>query len=184
MQPIFLAKRSGHARCVTCHTHRSPPLQELHAGATSWDNEQSRANFETWKLFVAPGKPLESRALLHPLAEEAGGDPFHAGGKHWDSQADPEWQTLAAWVRGQKLGGVSTAAPSGALRVFQTNAAGDNTHLIDPATNEIVGMIEGIEVPHGIALAPDGRRIYVTNESRVTLDVVDAKTLSVFKRIP
>ena len=32
-------------------------------------------------------------------------DPFHAGGKHWKSQNDPEWQTLAAWVRGEKLAG-------------------------------------------------------------------------------
>jgi hypothetical protein len=41
--------------------------------------------------------------LKHPLATEAGGDAFHAGGKHFKSQDDPEWQTLAAWARGQKL---------------------------------------------------------------------------------
>jgi hypothetical protein len=43
--------------------------------------------------------------LLHPLSKEAGGDHFHAGGKHWKSQSDPEWQILAAWVNGQTLGG-------------------------------------------------------------------------------
>src|SRR5258707_15673685 len=69
-------------------------------------------------------------------------------------------------------------------RVLQTNAAGDNIHVIDPATNKVVGVIEDIEVPHGVAIAPDGSRIYVTDESLVTLDVVDAKTLKVFKRIP
>ena len=37
--------------------------------------------------------------------EAAGGDRFHAGGKHWKSQSDPEWQILAAWVRGQTHGG-------------------------------------------------------------------------------
>ncbi len=182
VQPIFLAKRAGHARCVTCHTHRSPPLQPLSPGAETWDNEQARRNFEAWKLFVTPGDPAESRMLRHPLAEEAGGDPYHAGGKHWASQAEPEWQTLAAWVRGQKLGAISNA--SGGLRVLQSNAAGDNIHVIDPATNRIVGMIEGIEVPHGLAVSPDGTRVYVTNEARVTLDVVDSKTLEVFKRIP
>jgi hypothetical protein len=41
--------------------------------------------------------------LMHPLAAAAGGDPFHAGGKHWTSQSDPEWQTLAAWVRGSRV---------------------------------------------------------------------------------
>ena len=105
VQPIFLKKRPGHARCVACHEHGSPALQPLSPGATEWNDEQSRKNFEMWKLFVSPGSPLKSPLLLHPLAELAGGDHFHAGGKHWKSQNDPEWQTLAAWVRGQTNGG-------------------------------------------------------------------------------
>lgn len=105
VQPIFLKKRPGHARCVVCHEHGSPPLQPLSPGATSWNEEQSRKNFEMWKLFVTPGDPAKSKMLLHPLAESAGGDRFHAGGKHWKSQSDPEWQTLAAWVRGETMGG-------------------------------------------------------------------------------
>ena len=70
------------------------------------------------------------------------------------------------------------------VRVLQTNAAGDNIHVIDPATNKVVGTIEGIEVPHGVALAPDGNRVYVTDEPLNTLDVVDAKSLKVIKKIP
>ena len=105
VQPIFLKKRPGHARCITCHEHGSPPLQPLSAGATTWNEAQSRKNFEMWKLFVKPGDPARSKMLTHPLAEAAGGDRFHAGGRHWASQDDPEWQTLAAWVRGEKLGG-------------------------------------------------------------------------------
>jgi len=70
------------------------------------------------------------------------------------------------------------------VRVLQTNSAGDNIHVIDPATNQVVGTIEDIEVPHGVAIAPDGGRIYVTDESLSTLDVVDAKTCKVSKRIP
>jgi YVTN family beta-propeller protein len=81
------------------------------------------------------------------------------------------------------LGAVMLLHGQGA-RVLQTNAAGDNIHVIDPATNQVVGTIEDIEVPHGVAIAPDGRRIYVTDESLSTLDVVDAKTLKVTKRIP
>ena len=105
VQPIFLKKRPGHARCVTCHEHGSPPLPMLPAGATNWDEEQSRKNFAIWKQFVVPGNPMKSSLLLHPLAESAGGDRFHAGGKHWKSQSDPAWQTLAAWVRGETDGG-------------------------------------------------------------------------------
>src|ERR1700722_13373636 len=70
------------------------------------------------------------------------------------------------------------------VRIIQTNSAGDNVHIIDPATNKVVGVIDGIEVNHGAAVAPDGTRIYVSDEAQSTLDVVDAKTLKVTKRIP
>ena len=105
VQPIFLKKRPGHARCIVCHDHRSPPLQPLAQGAFTWTEEQSRQNFAVWKQFVVPGNPMKSLLLLHPLAEAAGGDRFHGGGKHWQSQSDPEWQTLAAWVRGETMRG-------------------------------------------------------------------------------
>ena len=52
-----------------------------------------------------PGNPMKSALLRHPLAEAAGGDRFHAGGKHWKSQNDPDWQILAEWVRGKTHGG-------------------------------------------------------------------------------
>jgi YVTN family beta-propeller protein len=68
--------------------------------------------------------------------------------------------------------------------IVQTNAAGDNVHLIDPATNTVVGVIEGIEVNHGAAVAPDGTRIYISNEAMSTLDVVDGKSLKVTKQVP
>src|SRR5437868_4857911 len=68
-------------------------------------------------------------------------------------------------------------------RVIQTNSAGDNVHVIDAATNKVVGVIEGIDVPHGATIAPDGSRIYITEEPTKTLDVIDAKTLKVTKKI-
>lgn len=67
--------------------------------------------------------------------------------------------------------------------IIQTNAAGDNIHFIDPATDTIVGEITGIEVNHGAAAAPDGSRYYFTNEADHTLDVVDGKTLKVTDKI-
>jgi YVTN family beta-propeller protein len=79
---------------------------------------------------------------------------------------------------------LASAVANDAVRVLQTNSAGDNIHVIDPATNNVVGMIEDIEVPHGAAIAPDGSRIYVSDEALTTLDVVDAQTLKVTKRIP
>ena len=102
VEPILLARRGEHARCISCH---GPPLGlvRLKPGAASWTDEESRKNFESLKRLVAPGDPLSSRLLMHPLAPAAGGDPFHTGGKHWLSQDDPEWQTLAAWVRGETV---------------------------------------------------------------------------------
>jgi YVTN family beta-propeller protein len=70
------------------------------------------------------------------------------------------------------------------VRIIQTNSAGDNVHIIDPDTNKVVGVISGIEVGHGAGAAPDGGRIYVSDEAERTLDVVDAKTLKVTARIP
>jgi YVTN family beta-propeller protein len=73
---------------------------------------------------------------------------------------------------------------AGTVRIIQTNSAGDNIHIIDPATNKVVGVIKGIEVNHGAAVAPDGSRYYISNEAESTLDVVDAKTLKVTRNIP
>lgn len=70
------------------------------------------------------------------------------------------------------------------VRIIQTNSAGDSVDVIDPLTNKVVGEIPGIEVNHGVAVAPDGSRIYISDEAQSTLDVADGKTLKVTKRIP
>jgi YVTN family beta-propeller protein len=70
------------------------------------------------------------------------------------------------------------------VRIVQTNAAGDSVMLIDPATNTVVGEIKDIEVNHGAAAAPDGSRLYVTDEPNETVDVVDLKTLKIIKKVP
>src|SRR5258708_701914 len=47
VQPIFLARREGHARCYACHSIGTPyRLQRLSPGASTWNDEQSRKNFE------------------------------------------------------------------------------------------------------------------------------------------
>jgi hypothetical protein len=101
IEPILLKKRPGAARCVTCHARANNFLQV--PASSVWTDEQSRKNFDaiTARMLVVPGDPLSSRLLMMPLAQEAGGDPFHPGGKHWESQKDPEWQTIAAWIRGR-----------------------------------------------------------------------------------
>src|SRR5215213_1106463 len=99
VQPLFTEKRPGHARCIVCHVRSSNfRLQPLPRGRTTYTDEESRKNFEAATRFVLPGVPLKSRLLTMPLAHEAGGTEFHPGGKHWESQSDPEWKALADWV--------------------------------------------------------------------------------------
>ncbi|HEY1307099.1 MAG TPA: hypothetical protein VGF24_26270 [Vicinamibacterales bacterium] len=70
------------------------------------------------------------------------------------------------------------------VRIVQTNSGGDNIHLIDPATNAIVGEVTGVPINHGAAAAPDGSRLYFSSEAEQTLHVVDGKTLKTVKSIP
>jgi hypothetical protein len=104
VQPIFLLKREGNARCVSCHIKGTPMrLQELAAGAVTWTEEQSRQNMEVVMLRVIPRNLLQSILLMHPLASEGGGTFYHSGGKHWNSFLEPEWQTIANWVCGHTV---------------------------------------------------------------------------------
>jgi hypothetical protein len=101
VEPIFLKKRGEHARCYACHSQNETffHLQRMTPGSTTWTEEQSRLNFRSVSHLVTPGNTDESILLLHPLAPEAGGDPFHSGGRQFESKDDPDWKTMAEWVR-------------------------------------------------------------------------------------
>ena len=104
VEPIFLEKRAGHTRCYVCHAESNNAfrLERLSPGASSWNDEQSRRNFEMASRLVNAGDPETSRLLQQPLAPEAGGNVFHSGGRQFQSKDDPGWKTLADWVNGQK----------------------------------------------------------------------------------
>jgi hypothetical protein len=105
VQPIFLLKRPGHARCFLCHAdanvHAPLRLVPLSPGASTWDEAQTRQNFELVKA-VATAGDLQSPLLTHPLAPEAGGDFFHTGGRQFLAQTDPSWLTFKAFILGEK----------------------------------------------------------------------------------
>src|ERR1700730_14188224 len=112
IEPIFLKTREGGVRCYDCHSLLATRLrlQPLAPGSSSWTEKQSLRNFEAAVQLVTPSDPLKSSLLLHPLAQGAGGDATHTGGKFWASQNDPEWKTIAEWVRhSNSTGGRSTA---------------------------------------------------------------------------
>ena len=181
VQPIFLKHRPGHARCYGCHilAARNFRLQVLPSGSTEWTEEQSQRNFQSALQQVVPGDPGSSRLLIHPLEPDAGGDPFHSGGRQFASQNDPDWLTIAEWVRG------GDAKPETLpVQIYITNSASDTIDVVDPATNKVVKVIHGIELPHGIVFSPDGTRIYVSNESESVLDVVDRKSGDILQKVP
>ena len=106
VEPIFLKKKPGHTRCYVCHAESNNAfrLEKLPPGAKFWTEEQSRRNFETVSGLVVPGNFAASRLLFMPLAPEAGGNPFHNGGRQFESKDDPDWKTLEQWANGQKPG--------------------------------------------------------------------------------
>lgn len=81
---------------------------------------------------------------------------------------------------------LALAMPLGAseVRIYVTNTAGDTVSVIDPITNKVVQVIEGIEMPHGVSPSPDGSRVYVSNESENVVDVVDRVTGKIIKKVP
>ncbi len=119
VQPILTSARKGNARCTACHTRGggNAYLEPLPPGGTTYTEEQSRRNFERVSRLVVPGEPLKSPLLVNPLDHEAGGSHWHGGGKHWHSQDNPEWQTLAAWVKSR---GTAVAAPPKSALNYET----------------------------------------------------------------
>ena len=184
VQPIFVTERTDHARCIVCHgdpeSSLHPHLAPLPPGTLLWNEEDSRKNFAEYSKFVTPGN-LKSPLLVHPLAPDAGGDPDHLGGKQFKSQDDPDWQILKAWVMGAKMSPLAGATKP---RIIQTNFASNYIDIIDPATDKIVGEIKGIELNHGVAVTPDGSKIFISDETNISLDVADGRTFQLTNRIP
>jgi hypothetical protein len=106
VQPIFLTKRAGHARCVMCHAEANNMLhlQKLPEGQSTWSEEDTRKNFDTVsKIINAVDDPMTAKILIHPLAPEAGGDAYHSGGRQFANKNDPLWKTIADFAKGATL---------------------------------------------------------------------------------
>ena len=71
-----------------------------------------------------------------------------------------------------------------AVRILQSNNAGDIHHIIDPAVNRVVGLIRGCPHAHNLTTHPDGLYYYCANEDEDSVDVFDTKTLKMVTKIP
>jgi YVTN family beta-propeller protein len=88
------------------------------------------------------------------------------------------WGVTFLWI----LSAIPLAAST--ARIYVTNFAGDTIDVIDPVTNKVVQVIEGVEQPHGVVFSPDGSRVYISIEFANLLKVVDRKTGKTIKDVP
>ena len=91
---------------------------------------------------------------------------------------------LSAILTTGLLWAASAGAQDSVVRIIQTNYAGSNAHVIDPATNQVVDIIDNVPKAHAAVNHPDGTYYYFANEHAHQVDVVDAKTLQVVEAIP
>ncbi len=90
---------------------------------------------------------------------------------------------LAAPVAGQGVARLDSYAGV-AVRILQSNNAGNIHHIIDPAINRVVGLIRGCPHAHNLTVHPDGLYYYCANEQDRTVDVFDTITLQLVQQIP
>ena len=139
VQPIFLAKRPGHARCITCHAPARRGLIELNDGHDDWHEAQSRQNFDGVAARGRAGRP-GGESSPDASAGEVGRrrSCSTAAAGTGQSKADPEWQTLAAWVRTGRSRRPTTPASGLDFEVYRTRI--EPIFLKERAADEGAGM--------------------------------------------
>jgi YVTN family beta-propeller protein len=95
---------------------------------------------------------------------------------------------LLSWwvVLGTVLGAVSASAapPTQTVpKLYVTNSAGDDIHVIDLRTFRVIGTIKAGDRPHGAAASADGRFFFTTIEGDHTLRVLDTSTDKVVRTV-
>ena len=104
VQRMYRNPRYGQLSCEQCHAGGFTGFAPRAANGTAWTEEEARRGFDAIQRLILPGNPIESRWLLKPLHPDAGGSYTHNGVRRWQSRDDPEWQMMAAWVRGERTG--------------------------------------------------------------------------------
>jgi YVTN family beta-propeller protein len=67
--------------------------------------------------------------------------------------------------------------------IYVANRSGDSVNVIDPKTDKVVQVIEGIELPHGVDFSPDGSRVYISGEGENALYFVDQKSGKITNKV-
>jgi len=104
VQEMYRNPRYGQLSCQECHAGGFTGFAPRAANGTAWTEQEARRGFDVIQRLILPGNPIQSRWLLKPLHPDGGGSYTHNGVRRWQSRDDPEWQMLAAWVRGERSG--------------------------------------------------------------------------------
>ena len=94
----------GQLACTSCHSGGQAGFAPRSASGGVLTEAEARQGFEVIQRLIVPGDTERSRFLLKPLHPDGGGSYAHNGVRRWRNRSDPEWQTLAAWVRGEVTG--------------------------------------------------------------------------------
>ncbi|MEE2790177.1 MAG: hypothetical protein VX453_00925 [Acidobacteriota bacterium] len=104
VQEVFANPRDGQLPCSRCHSGGMIGFAPAPTRTDRWSDEEAQRAFRLISRVITPGNPEQSRFLLKPLHPDGGGAYTHNGPRRWESRSDPEWQMLADWVRGERVG--------------------------------------------------------------------------------
>jgi YVTN family beta-propeller protein len=70
----------------------------------------------------------------------------------------------------------SATSTAQSMRLYVGNSRGDDISIVDMASLKVVGDVKLGERIHGVAVQPDGKRLFATVESDHTLRIIDTAT--------
>jgi hypothetical protein len=94
----------GQLPCTSCHAGGQAGFAPRSTSGGILTVAEARQGFEALQRLIVPGDPMMSRFILKPLHPDGGGSYAHNGVRRWRNRSDTEWQTLAAWIRGEVTG--------------------------------------------------------------------------------
>jgi YVTN family beta-propeller protein len=80
---------------------------------------------------------------------------------------------ISRFIAAFAVAGVLGSAQSLAQNAYITNANSSNVSVIDTATNTVIATISVGTTPGGVAVTPDGSKVYVANGYTNTASVIE-----------
>jgi YVTN family beta-propeller protein len=85
--------------------------------------------------------------------------------------------SFVLWIVLSSLAALAQGRPAAEnLRLYVGNSRGDDVSIVDLNSLKVIGDIKLGERIHGVAVQPDGKRLFVTVESDHTLRIIDTAT--------